>query len=90
MVEEALAIYRAALGEDDWPTAEAKAALGACLAAFGRFEEAESFLREGYAVFQAERSEGQSETRRIRQALFALYTAWGKPERAAAYRAETP
>ncbi len=83
-LREALRIRQALYEEANTHTAQAQLALGSCLTALRRYDEAETLLLAGYAVFKNEDTELPEQAR---QALFDLYTAWGKPEQAAAYRA---
>ena len=57
VLERALAMSRQRYGEQHWRTAEAKLALGACLAASGQAARADSLLRASYAVLQKERGQ---------------------------------
>jgi serine/threonine-protein kinase len=59
--------------------------MGACLTALGRYPEAESALIAGHALLAKGRKE--SAVAAALERLVALYSAWGKPERAAEYRA---
>jgi len=85
-LREALRIRQALYEEANTHTAQAQLALGTCLTALRRYDEAEALLLTGYAVFKNEDTELPEQAR---QALFDLYTAWRKPEQAAAYRGET-
>ena len=87
MFEEALTIYQAVYGQDHLRTMEATTALGTCLTALARYDEAEPLLLESLTFYQEKQKDDQVKT--TRQKLFDLYTAWGKPEQAAAYRGDT-
>ena len=81
-----------ALGKDHWRTAEARTLLGEALVGLERYPEAETYLLEGYAGLDASlpggrRVEGLA---RAAERLESLYTAWGKPEKAAEWRAKHP
>ena len=60
--------------------------LGGCLAARGRFEEAEPLLTRSFDRIRARRGDETRENREARAQLVALYEAWGRPRQAAAYR----
>jgi tetratricopeptide (TPR) repeat protein len=66
------------VGDDDWHDGWSAVTYGRCLMALERYEEAEAVL---LAVYDDGR-DGSA-----REALVDLYTTWGKPEKAAEYRA---
>ncbi len=84
---EALRIYTQTLPVDHPFEAEAKSGLGACLAAQGRYAEAEPLLQEGYTLLVEKRSPRHANTRRALERLITLYREWGKPDEAARYQA---
>ena len=61
--------------------------LGAALALLKRYEEAESLLVNNFDEYRRDRSVPARHKEKIRQHLVELYEAWGKPERAAKWRA---
>ena len=63
----------------------AKYFLGNCLAAIGRYEEAQPLLTESYLGFKDDPQ--QFRTQRVLEALVTLYEAWQKPDSTAKYRA---
>lgn len=83
---EALRIFRAD-NPNSWRVPDADSVLGSCLAAQGRFEEAEPLLTGSYLALSKEEGDGAQKVPEALQRLIDLYTAWGKPEKAAAYRA---
>jgi serine/threonine-protein kinase len=86
LAREALAIFRAP-GSIPWRAPDAESVLGSCLAAQGRFAEAEPLLLGSYPILKADRGDGARYAPAALQRIVGLYTAWGRPERAAAYRA---
>jgi tetratricopeptide (TPR) repeat protein len=78
--------------DDDWSVGAIRSLHGASLLALGRYEDAERELLAARSELHVA-SDGSLrrdiETNTTR--LIALYQAWGKPDRAAAYRAlQTP
>ena len=69
--------------------AEAGSLLGACLVGLGRFSEAEPLLLEAYPVLER-RANGRPRLFWIAalESIIQLYEAWGKPDRAAEWRAK--
>ncbi len=78
--------------EEDWHTADTRSLLGESLVGQGQYEEAEPHLLEGHAGLDATTPIG----RRRRhlppsvERLVHLYEAWGKPDKAAEWRAKLP
>jgi eukaryotic-like serine/threonine-protein kinase len=70
---------------NSWRIADAEGVLGSCLAAQGRFQEAEPLLIHSYAVLAEDSGDGAKQVPEVRKRIVDLYNAWGKPERAAAY-----
>ena len=89
LLREALSIDQKVLPKDNWQSAYAQSALGECLAAMKRFEEAETLLTESYATLRAKRGETDMCRRRAAARILNLYQAWGQPDKAAPYRAES-
>ncbi|MFQ5568492.1 MAG: tetratricopeptide repeat protein [Rhodothermales bacterium] len=87
LLREGLAIYTHALGENHEWTAAARSLLGTCLMELGQYDEAERLLTKSYPLLRDALGDDHDWTREAREALVRLYTAWGKPEKAAAYRA---
>jgi serine/threonine protein kinase/Tfp pilus assembly protein PilF len=85
---EALAIFRAKQPKF-WRVADAKSVLGSCLAALGRFQEAEPLLLESYPALQKDKGDGAKHAAEARQRILDLYASWGKPERVVEYRAKS-
>ncbi len=84
LFREALARWET-LGASDRVWAD-RSALGACLAAQERFEDAESVL---LAVHESMNVNADAQTRHATLArIVALYESWGKPDLAAAWRTE--
>jgi eukaryotic-like serine/threonine-protein kinase len=81
---EALAIFQVK-SPAPWRVPDAESVLGGCLAALGRFPEAEPLLVKSYPALQHDKGEGAKHAPEARQRIVDLYTAWGKPERLAAY-----
>jgi serine/threonine-protein kinase len=87
LLREGLAIRLKALSKDHWLTAHAKNALGGCLTELQRYNEAEPLLLESISIMKAHHGEQSEQTRQAVSRLIKLYEAWGKPEKAARYRA---
>ncbi|MCH8148234.1 MAG: tetratricopeptide repeat protein, partial [Planctomycetes bacterium] len=87
---ECLEIRREALPESDWRIPHTKSLLGASLAGQGSFEAAEPLIMDGY--HEMERS-SHVLAEHVQEALLRivdLYKAWGKPGKAAEWRAKLP
>jgi tetratricopeptide (TPR) repeat protein len=85
LLREALQIRQKTLYKGHWRTADAESLLGDCLSALGRYAEAEPLLLGSYEKLK------DVQGRRMREALdriVKLYEAWGKPEKAAEWRAK--
>jgi eukaryotic-like serine/threonine-protein kinase len=87
LLREALENRRRDLSAGNWQIGDAASVLGGCLVVLHRFEEAEPLLIEGYTTVKARRGEADKQTVRARARLLRLYSLWGKPDKAAAYRA---
>jgi tetratricopeptide (TPR) repeat protein len=83
LLRVALERQRVIMGADHMRTRRTAYRLGSCLLSQGRYEDAEAFLLDAY--------EGPGTSRADRadalDSLIDLYDAWGKPEKAAEYRA---
>ena len=90
LLRVSLPVHERVLGEDHWRTAEARSHLGAALAGLERYAEAESHLRDGHAGLDASLSGGRRAQKLPPsiERLVALYEAWGKPDKAAEWRAK--
>lgn len=89
-LRESLMLHAKTHPPDHWQVASTKTLLARCLADQRRFEEAERLLLEGYPV--VERQFGASSPRVIAvvERAVAIYQAWGKPDKAAEWRAKLP
>ena len=74
--------------DDDWSVPATKSMLGAALVSLKRYDEAETLLLEARReVETAPTSRAAADTASLNTRLVELYVAWGKPEKAAVYRA---
>jgi serine/threonine-protein kinase len=89
MIREGVGIRQKSMPRDHPTVAEAQSALGECLVRQRKFEEAEPLLLGSYEVLVS-KQRASVPARDARQHLQDLYKAWGKPDKAAAYRAEPP
>ncbi|MCP4659330.1 MAG: serine/threonine protein kinase [bacterium] len=81
------ALYRTK-SEGDRAIADAESVLGAYLVVVGRYEEAEPCLIESYLTINKQfRGHDSIYTRGALNRIVDLYETWGKPEKAAEYRA---
>jgi serine/threonine protein kinase/Tfp pilus assembly protein PilF len=88
LAREALASFQSAPRWPRWRAPDAESVLGSCLAAQGRYAEAEPLLLGAYRGLLADRGEGAHYAPAARQRIVNLYTSWGRPDRAAVYRSE--
>lgn len=79
---------RRTLIEDEWTIGSIKSLLGASLLALGRYDEAETALLEARRDLAASRAARPGDLTATITRLIDLYVAWGKPDTAAAYRAQ--
>ncbi len=90
LLTHALEIQQRNYSPTDWRLGSTHTLLGAAYTDLSRFPKAESHLLRAYEILKVTPdSEGQ-ETREARENLarvVALYKAWGRPEKAAPYRA---
>ncbi len=63
---------------------------GWCLTGLKRYGEAEAALREGHRILELAVGPENVRTTRAIDALVDLYDAWGKPDKAAKWRAKLP
>ena len=89
LAREAFRIQSKALPPDHPETAHSESALGYCLVKLGRFAEAEPLLLHGYEILSVKQPQRRG-TSEARERVFALYEAWGKPDKAAQFRASAP
>jgi serine/threonine-protein kinase len=87
LLRQCLDIYREKLPPGHWQIAIAESALGGCLTALRRYDEAEPRLLESYSVLQAKRGDKSTPTQQCLARLISLYKVWGRPDKAAQYRA---
>jgi eukaryotic-like serine/threonine-protein kinase len=78
---------RRTIVEDDWSIGAAKSLLGAVLVAQRRYDEAEAMLLDAERDLSASPSSQHDQIVTSRR-LADLYDAWGKPAKAARYRAQ--
>ena len=67
--------------------AETQSVLGGCLAAEGRYEEAEPLLVESLPIIHDRWGKQQKHTLKALDRIVSLYEAWDKPQKAAQFRA---
>lgn len=67
----------------------AQGVLGACLTRLGRYDEAEPLMLGSYEQLQSQRGDADPYTRDALNNLIRFYERWGKPDRAAHFRART-
>ena len=72
MLEASVAMHRAARGENDWQTARAESALGACQVRSNRVEEARALLTRSLDVLRSERGNDAIETQDARHRVERL------------------
>ena len=88
LAREALAIFSQET-PSSWRVADAASVLGGCLAAQGRFAEAEPMLVDAYETLAKDQGDGKRRAGEARARVAVLYTAWRKPELAAEYAGRT-
>jgi Flp pilus assembly protein TadD len=72
------------LGEDNWDLPNYRAHLGMTLVELENYDEAEPLLLQAYPRVQA----AQEQARDVILSLIKLYDGWGKPDKAAEWRAK--
>jgi serine/threonine-protein kinase len=87
LATDALAALNASLLPGDWRIGVAETVAGGCLADLGRHGEAEPLLLGAYETLSRSTGPTAGATRQALEQLAALYESWGRPERAAEYRA---
>ena len=73
--------------EDDWSLGAARSLLGEVLTKLRRFPEAETTLLDARRDLESLPAMGGAEMKNAYSRLVDLYFAWGRPERAASFRA---
>ena len=86
LVEAALKSRSSEARPDDVLVAQTRVALGRCLVAAGRFEEAQTALASAYPVLAAQRETHAYHARDAAGVYLTLYSAWNKPKDAAMWR----
>jgi hypothetical protein len=86
LLREAWRIRREKLLAGDWRTANAQSLLGECLAAMGKYEEAEPLLLDGYHALHASPETSPGLVDEAIRRIIEMYESWGKPEQAAGFR----
>lgn len=89
-LEKAVQGARKALPEKHQTTGVILRKYGSCLTGLRRYQEAEAALLEGHDILLAAVGEGHIQTRLAVRNLVTLYEAWGKPDRAATWKASLP
>jgi serine/threonine protein kinase/tetratricopeptide (TPR) repeat protein len=84
-LRRALEIRRQKLIANHWLTARTAVALGDCLAAQERFDDAEPLLRESFETLRTQRGLADKRSGEALDSLVRLYERWGRPESAAPY-----
>jgi tetratricopeptide (TPR) repeat protein len=87
LIKEAVDIFQRSLPPGHWMIAQSRSNRGAFLMELKRYREAETELLAGYAGLKATQGEQHERTQSAINHLVELYQAWGKPDRAAHYRA---
>jgi eukaryotic-like serine/threonine-protein kinase len=81
-------VRRRTVREDDWSLGATRSLLGACLLAERRYPEAEDMLLDARRQLEALPASGGAEMKVAIARLIELYVAWGKPDKAASFRAQ--
>ena len=87
---ECLEIRREALPESDWRIPHTKGLLGALLAGQGSFEAAEPLIMNGYHEIERSPDVPRVLVQKALLRIVDLYEAWGRPDKAAEWRAMLP
>ena len=83
---ESLAIRKEKRGPQSWEAAESKNFLGASLAAWERYAEAEPMLHDAHTTLRRPRSSDDPYTRQTLRYLVQFYGDWDKPDQTATWR----
>ena len=82
-------VRRRTVREDDWSLGGTRSLLGACLLAERRYPEAEDMLLDARRQLEALPASVRPAEMKVAIArLIELYVAWGKPDKAASFRAQ--
>jgi serine/threonine-protein kinase len=87
VLREALQALEVAAPANHYSPPEARSHLGACLARMERFEQAEPLLVDGYEGLLETQGPGHRRTRAALERVIVFYEAWGRPQKAAEFRA---
>ncbi len=87
---EAVVAARETLGAEHWFHGVFLGKQGRALAALERFDDGESALLAAHGILQTAVGDEHEQTKRVVGYLAVLYDAWGKPEKAAEWRAKLP
>lgn len=88
LLDEALKIRMQSFPSDHPGIANVKSALGECLMMQGSYAKAEPVLLDAYRICNLKWGKNHSDSIKAAGRLVSLYEAWGKPEKAANYRAK--
>ncbi len=88
MAGEAVVAARETLGAEHFFHGNFLGKHGRALAALERFDDGESVLLEAHGILQAALGDEHGQTKRVVGYLADLYDAWGKPDKAAEWRAK--
>ena len=88
--EQALAAARRVWADGGWFTGAFLGDYGVTLLGLERFEDAEAALLEAHEILATTRGPEFERTINAAESLVELYDAWGKPEKAAEWRAKLP
>jgi tetratricopeptide (TPR) repeat protein len=87
---EACSMLQKVHGDSHWLTADCRSVYGGFLTGLARYEEAEALLRPAHRVLEEKLGRENARTVAAVERLLKLYEAWGKPDKAAEYRAMLP
>jgi non-specific serine/threonine protein kinase/serine/threonine-protein kinase len=90
IVREALAIQMKALPPGNWQVASTNTLLARCLAQEGRFVVAERLFLDAYPIIEKQFPPGHPRLTAAAQQGAEIYETWGKPDKAAEWRAKLP
>jgi tetratricopeptide (TPR) repeat protein/tRNA A-37 threonylcarbamoyl transferase component Bud32 len=90
LAREALAILRKTVPPGHWLVSYYESVLGGCLSSQGRYAEAEPLLVDSYKKMAKAKGVTPPRLAEAHARLVRLYEAWGKPKKAAEWRATAP
>src|SRR5262249_52899030 len=90
LLRECVAIREKVLPTDHWQVLSARSLLGGCLAAQGKFAEAEPLLLAGCQGLTQLQGAPVKPVAKAFDRVIELYEKWGKPEQAEAWRKKRP